>query len=43
MRLFPKDKQGPPPYLIAIIELYRALVMGHKDVDGHWFVTGSLS
>ena len=37
VRLFPADKQGPPPYVIALIEAQRALVMGHKDEAGQWF------
>jgi hypothetical protein len=37
VRLYPKDRQGPPPYLIAAIEPERALVMGHKDNGGTWF------
>jgi len=36
VRLYPKDRQGPPPYLIAAIEPERALVMGHRDDDGGW-------
>ncbi len=39
VRLFPPDKQGPPPYLIAAIDPQHALVMGHKDAAGQWFDT----
>jgi hypothetical protein len=37
VRLFPKDRQGPPPYVVARIEPEQALVMGHQDEDGTWF------
>jgi hypothetical protein len=39
VRLIPKDRQGPPPYIVAMIEPYRALVLGHKDENGPWFDT----
>lgn len=39
VRLFPPEKQGPPPYIVAAIEPNRALVLGHKDVNGEWFDT----
>jgi hypothetical protein len=39
VRLFPVDKQGPPPYIVAIVEPNHALVMGHKDEKGEWFDT----
>ncbi len=39
VRMYPAEKQGPPPYIIALIEPTRALVMGHKDENGQWFDT----
>ena len=37
VRMYPPDRQGPPPYVIALVEPNRALVMGHKDEKGQWF------
>ena len=37
VRLYPKDRQGPPPYIIARIDPEQALVMGHRDENGQWF------
>lgn len=37
VRLFPKERQGPPPYTVALIEPEQALVMGHPDEKGQWF------
>ena len=39
VRLYPPDRQGPPPYIVAAIEPGRALVMGHQDEQGAWFDT----
>jgi hypothetical protein len=39
VRLFPAEKQGPAPYLVAAIQPNHALVMGHKDENGEWFDT----
>jgi hypothetical protein len=39
VRLYPPDRQGPPPYIVAAIEPKHALIMGHKDDDGQWFDT----
>jgi hypothetical protein len=37
VRLYPKDRQGPPPYTVAAIEPHHALVMGHREENGEWF------
>jgi len=34
--MYPPDKQGPPPYIIAAIQPEQALIMGHKDEIGAW-------
>lgn len=39
VRMYPADKQGPPPYVIARVEPHQALVMGHPDEHGQWFDT----
>jgi hypothetical protein len=39
VRLYPTDRPGPPPYVIAAIEPPHHLVMGHKDEAGQWFDT----
>jgi hypothetical protein len=39
VRMYPPDRQGPPPYVIALVEPNRALVMGHTDESGQWFDT----
>ena len=36
MRLYPVEKSGPAPYIIAQVEPPRALVMGHQDDTGNW-------
>lgn len=34
--LYPPEKGGPPPYIIAQVDPPRALVMGHQDESGRW-------
>jgi hypothetical protein len=39
VRMYPADKQGPPPYVVAAVLPNQALVMGHRNEDGSWFDT----
>ena len=39
VRLYPKDRQGPPPYTVAAVEPRTALVLGHPEPGGQWFDT----
>jgi hypothetical protein len=39
VRMYPPDKQGPPPYVVAQVEPNHALILGHKDETGQWFDT----
>jgi hypothetical protein len=42
VRLYPPDRQGPPPYTVAAIEPNHALVLGHPTTAANGSTPGSL-